>query len=100
MLLRGEKVTLRPVELDDIRYIFKWRNDHEAAGEYGNFQPLDWFALEKEVKEWSTSPFKFSTFIIEKNDDRTRIGTIVHHLYHPISSSIEIGYRIGESNER
>ena len=99
VLLEGEKVSLRPLEPDDKHDIFKATNDPIAAGEFDVFQLTSWAEVEKWFKE-EKDPHEFTTLIIEKNQDKSKIGIVVHYLVHPTLRNIEVGFQIWSENDR
>jgi RimJ/RimL family protein N-acetyltransferase len=100
MLLKGEKVRLRPAEPNDVKYLFKSFNSPESVGQYVNFVPFSWSGFETWVKEAASSPAQLTFLLIERNADKTTIGSVVHFFAHPIYKSMEIGYGIDEPTER
>ncbi len=98
MLLIGEKVRIRPLDEGDLKEFFNWRTSAEAMGaEYTNLNAVDWFAFEKRVKEASASPSQATVFMIERLEDKKRVG----HIFHILNGrNIEIGYMIAEPANR
>ena len=100
MFLIGKNVRLRPIHEDDLADLYRWRNSPEATGDYNNYQPADWFSYEKRIKSMGESPTEVAMFMIEKKDDRKKIGYAVHFVAHPLFRSVEIGYSVCEPDER
>ena len=98
-LLKGETVRLRPIEPDDMKDIFHWVNNPEAVGEFDVFHVASWAEVEKWFKK-AGGPHQFSTLVIEKNKDESKIGLVLHYLSHPIMRNIEIGFQIWDPKER
>ena len=63
MLLRGERVSLRPPEPSDVKDFFRWVNDPEASGEFDVFGVTSWTELERWLKEPS-GPYEFGALVI------------------------------------
>ena len=102
-LLRGERVSLRPIESEeDLRYLFRAFNDPEAMGEYVNFEARSWDGFQAWVREASRPPSSLVFFLIVKNhDDKSAIGSVVHFVPSPLSKScLEIGYGIDDLSLR
>ena len=98
MLLIGEKVRIRPFEEGDLKEFFSWLTSAEAIGaEFNNLNAIDWFAFEKRVKEASTSPSQTTVFMIERLEDKKRVGHIFHTQH---GGNIEIGYMIADPANR
>jgi ribosomal-protein-alanine N-acetyltransferase len=98
--LKGKRLRLRPIEENDLEFLFRWYNDSEALGEYEDFHPVDWFAFEKREKERSGKPDPSTVFMIERNKDRGRIGVVIYYSAHWYQQDLEIGYDITEPKER
>ncbi len=98
MLLIGEKVRIRPLEEEDLKEFFNWHTSAEAMGaEYNNLNAVDWFAFEKRVKEASASPSQMTVFMIEKLENKKRVG----HIFHvQRAGNTEIGYMIADPADR
>lgn len=99
VLLRGERVSLRPPEPSDVRDFFHWVNDPEASGEFDVFGITSWTEIERWLKE-PTEPYEFGVLVIEKREDRSKLGVIVRYLSHPIMCHVEIGFQIWDAKER
>jgi len=99
ILLRGERIHLRPLEPTDLKDFFRWINDSEAAGEFDVFGITTWADIEKWIKEES-GPYEFSALAIEKNDTKSKIGAVVRYISHPVMCHVEIGFQIWNQNER
>jgi aminoglycoside 6'-N-acetyltransferase len=99
VLLKGERVRLRPLEPDDMKDFFHRLNDPEAAGEYDAFGIESWAEFEKDFKE-TGDPHEFTMLIIERNEDRSKLGLVAHYLSHPVMHNVEIGFQIWEPSER
>ncbi len=99
MLLRGERVRLRPPEPGDMVDFFRWANDPEASGEFDVFGITSWADVEKWLKQ-PYGPHDFATMVIEKNENKTKLGLLVRYLSHPILCHMEIGFQIWDAKER
>lgn len=66
VLLKGEKVHLRPLEPDDMKDFFYNVNNPEAVGEFDAFGITEWSEVEKLFKE-PKGPHEFTMLIIEEN---------------------------------
>ena len=99
VLLRGERIHLRPPEPADMGDFFRWVNDPEASGEFDIFGITSWVDIEKWLKQ-PAGPHDFVTMVIEKNNSRTKIGLMVRYLAHPILCYVEIGFQIWDKRER
>ncbi len=98
-LLRGEKVHLRPFEPDDMKDVFYWANNPDAAGEFDVFNIENWAEVEKWFKE-PGGPHKFTTLIIERNEGKTKVGVVGFYLSHPLLQNVEVGFGIWDPKER
>ena len=98
-LLKGNKVHIRPPEPEDMKELFKWMNDPEATGEFDVFGIESWAQFEKDFKE-TNGHQEFTAFIIERNEDTSKLGLVVHYLSHPVLHNIEIGFQIWKPQER
>jgi RimJ/RimL family protein N-acetyltransferase len=99
LLLKGERIRLRPPEPSDIRDFFRWVNDPEASGEFDVFGITNWTEIERWLKEPS-EPYEFSALVIEKREEKTKIGVAIRYVSHPIMRHVEIGFQIWDPNER
>jgi RimJ/RimL family protein N-acetyltransferase len=99
VLLKGERVYLRPLETDDMKDFFHWINNPEAVGEFDTFGITEWSEVEKIFKE-PKGANEFTILIIEKNKEKSKVGLAVHYLSHPIMRNIEIGFQIWDPKER
>jgi len=99
VLLKGEKVHLRPLEPEDMKDFFYSLNNPEAVGEFDAFGITEWSEVEKLFKE-SKDAHEFTILIIEENMEKSKIGLAVHYLSHPIMRNIEIGFQIWNPKER
>lgn len=99
MLLNGEKVRLRPLEPEDMKDLFFWANNPEAVGEFDAFSISQWHEVEKWFKEPDTA-HGFTTLLIERKEDKAKLGIVVHYFAHPVLRNIEIGFQIWDIKER
>jgi len=97
-LLRSERIRIRPIESEeDLRYLFRSFNDPESVGKFVNFEPRSWEAFQNFIREGARSYSQFNPLLIEKNDDKRLIGSVVHFVPHPLSKAcMEIGYGIDD----
>ncbi len=99
ILLRGERIHLRPLEPSDLKEFFRWINDAEAAGEFDVFGITSWADLEKWTREPS-GPYEFSALVIERNSTKDKVGVAVRYISHPVMCHMEVGFQIWDKNER
>ena len=99
VLLKGERLRLRPPEPGDMGDFFRWINDPEASGEFDVFGITSWADVEKWLKQPS-GPHDFGTLVIEKNTGKYKIGLVVRYLSHPIMCHVEVGFQIWDKKER
>ncbi|MGQ9781166.1 MAG: GNAT family N-acetyltransferase [Nitrososphaeria archaeon] len=99
VLLKGEKVRLRPIEPDDVKEVYRMVNDPEIFGEFDAFQLSSWGEVEKWFRE-SVRPDEFTVFIVEENQTKTMIGIVVYYTVHPVMQNTEIGFQIRSESER
>jgi len=99
VLLRNERIHLRPPEPGDMGDFFRWINDPEASGEFDVFGITSWVDVEKWLKQ-PYGPHDFATLVIEKNEGKSRIGMVVRYLSHPIMCHVEVGFQIWDPKER
>lgn len=99
VLLKGERIHLRPPEPSDMADFFHWVNDPEASGEFDVFGISSWVDIEKWLRQ-PAGPHDFFTMVIEGNESKTKIGLVVRYLAHPIMCHVEIGFQIWDKRER
>ena len=100
MMLEGELVRLRAVTEDDMKVLFRMFNDPAAYGEYEDFDPIDWYAFEKEERERGNTPGRAALLLVEKKEGKAVVGIIFHRVSHPVLKNTEIGYAILNTAER
>jgi len=100
--LMGKRIKLKPIESEeDMKYLFRSFNDPIATGKYVNFKARGWQEFQEFIKDGSKSPAHFTTFLIEKNDDKKVIGSIVYFVPWALSvQCFEIGYGIDDPSLR
>jgi RimJ/RimL family protein N-acetyltransferase len=79
--------------------LFYWANNPEAIGEFDVFNVSQWHEVEKWFKEPDTA-HEFTTLLIERNEDKAKLGIAVHYFAHPILRNIEVGFQIWDKKER
>jgi RimJ/RimL family protein N-acetyltransferase len=95
--LVGEKVYLRPIEKEDLKYVCKWVNDPEIRGKMGETLPMnmtranEWF--EKAVKDKDRVWF----IIVAKETGQVIGEGGFLRIYHPWRSS-DISIILGEKS--
>jgi ribosomal-protein-alanine N-acetyltransferase len=99
VLLQGIKIRLRPIEQDDIRDIYHMVNDPNIAGEFDAFQLASWGEVEKWFRE-EVGPNEFTVFIIERNEDKAKLGIVVYYTVHAVMQNLEIGFQLHSESER
>lgn len=99
MLLKGDKIRLRPIEPEDVREVYRMVNDPEIFGEFDVFQLASWGEVEKWFKE-SVRPDEFTVFIVEENRTKAMVGIAVYYTVHPVMQNLEIGFQIRSGSER
>lgn len=98
-VLRGRKVTLRPITAEDTNLIVRWRNDPAV---YENFIFREPFTPEMHQRWLDT---KIATgqviqYIILAGDDRLPVGSVYFRDIDPRHESAEYGIFIGEESAR
>lgn len=98
-VLYGKKVVLRPITLDDTKYIVKWRNNPKVRE---NFIFQDVFTNEMHNAWMKNKVFagKVIQYIIELADAHTPVGSIYYRDMDYENESAEFGIFIGEDDAR
>lgn len=101
-LLLSERIRIRPIETEeDLKYLFRSFNDPESFGQFVNFDPRSWDEFQSHIREGAKSPAQFTPMLIEKNDEKRVIGSVVHFVPHPLGKAcLEIGYGIDDLSLR
>jgi RimJ/RimL family protein N-acetyltransferase len=74
-------------------------NDPKIVGEYDVFQLASWGEVEKWFRE-EVGPNEFTVFVIERNEDKVRLGIVVYYTVHPVLQNMEIGFQIRSEDMR
>lgn len=97
----GERVVLRPVDMDDLDLCLQWYNDPELRSVMGASLPMSRSAerewLERVTKHQGQSPEHLVFMIVF---DRQPVGTIGLHEINLVHRRAVIGIRIGEKDYR
>lgn len=98
-VLYGKKVVLRPITLDDTKYIVKWRNNPKVQE---NFIFQDVFTNEMHNAWMKNKVFagKVIQYIIELADAHMPVGSIYYRDMDYENESAEFGIFIGEDDAR
>ncbi|MEM3403047.1 MAG: GNAT family protein [Nitrososphaeria archaeon] len=99
VLLKGNKINLRPLEPEDLREVFRMVNSPESVGVFDVFQFASWGEVEKWFKG-PIGPNDLTVLLIERNEDKERLGIVVYYSAHPILQNLEIGFQISSIEER
>ena len=99
-MLKGLKVTIRPIVRDDLDILNEWHND-EATFMYlgGGYRPVSKDQQEKWLDNMIDLTGQFRRFIIE-DAGHNRIGLIGLYSINWINRTAEIGVLIGELSSR
>ena len=96
--LKGERIYLSPVSVEDCEEYTKWMNDHTITDNIGVSRLL--YDVEKE-KEFLTTALKQEYhFAIVNYDDNVLMGNVSLFNLHPINQTADFGIFIGEEKNR
>jgi len=99
VLLKGDRIRLRPIEPEDLREVFRMVNAPESVGAFDVFQFASWGEVEKWFKG-PIGPNDPTVLVIERNEDKEKLGIVVYYVVHPILQNLEIGFQICSLEER
>lgn len=91
-MIRGDRVDLKPFDLDDLKFLLRWNNDPDYVGEFEPFEPV----TEEEIKEWLPKPKPGQRWFIIQTKDGEKIGQLV--TTEKDSETVQVGYRVAPSH--
>lgn len=94
-MLRGRLVTIRALELDDLKHLWRWQNDPEVMSQLW-VEPTSMRALEREYEAELGSEVAKRYLIVEA-ESRRPIGVIWYYSLRP-GHSAGVGIYIGEAD--
>ncbi len=95
--LEGKRITLRPIEIDDLEALYKWENDSENWHTSNNLNPHSRFFLEQYILNASNNIFedKQLRLVIADKEGR-QIGIIDLFDFDPHHKRAAVGIIIGK----
>lgn len=97
-MLKGEKISLRPITKKDLPYLNKWKNDEEVYRYLGGgFMPTSIDLQEKWLESMMDLSGNNKRFIINQLDS-SPVGMIGLYDINWIHRTCEVGLYIGEKN--
>jgi RimJ/RimL family protein N-acetyltransferase len=100
-MLKGEKVSLRPVRRTDISLFLRWFNDPEVTQYLGLYLPMTEMGEEKWIEESAGSRAGSDVHLVIEaliKDSGMAIGTIGLHQINPKDRTATFGIAIGEKD--
>lgn len=101
-MLRGEKVYIRALDVEDLEALYAWENDPENWHVSGTLTPYSKFVIREYIENsvhdiFATKQFRF---IICDNQSRKAIGTIDLFEFDPLNKRAGVGILLAEKNFR
>jgi RimJ/RimL family protein N-acetyltransferase len=93
-LIKGEEISLKPFDLEDIDFLLRWNNDLVYTGEYEPYESVSREELAKWLPRVKTGQFWY--IVITESGER--VGQVVGRTQ--TDGSIQVGYRIVPSARR
>lgn len=81
--LFGERIYLRPLEKEDLKYIKKWSNDSEIRKQTGEVTPMTYLGAEHFFEKVSQTDDRIWFVIVLKENDRVIGETGLLRMFHP-----------------
>lgn len=94
--IKGERLYLSPVSVDDAEIYTKWMNDEDVSEKLGNYYKVRTLNFEK---KWLENEDGYSFAIVLKEDNRL-IGNICLLDVNHINQTASLGIFIGEKEDR
>ena len=92
-LLEGKNIRLRLRDIEDLDFLFEFKNSIDYYGEYEAIQPqISRTEAEKRIENPEETDVDWTWFLIERHDGK-KIGFILHFINQP-RGWIEIGYAL------
>ncbi len=88
VLIKGDKINLRPFDTGDADFLYKWENDPEYTGRYEPFEPVTLV----ELKEWLPREKPGILWHMIETKGGEKLGQIVARLQE--DGSYQVGYRV------
>ena len=100
-LLRGERVSLRAVEEDDLPLVHRWRSDPASVGEYDTPRPVSLDDVRRRYRERPALTAEGGALLIVRSNDGAPVGLVTCHRvsYGVYSPAFNMGIQI-EPGER
>lgn len=96
-MLNGDRITLRPIKLDDHSFFFKWLNDSKVTRFINFYMPVSEMAERKWVEEYGQrSSAAEAMFVIEEKNKSKPIGFCVISKINHKDRNAEFTIVIGE----
>ncbi len=94
--LRGPRLRLRPVELDDVPLLHRWESDPAMSGPFQVPRPQSLSELERHVLESAAVSETSGRFLAVRLGDDVPVGYLSYHRvsYGPWSPAVNIGIEI------
>ncbi|HHU83460.1 MAG TPA: GNAT family N-acetyltransferase [Firmicutes bacterium] len=100
IMIRGEKIYLRPIQKSDLTYLYQWKNDEETFMYLGGgFLPTSIDQLEKWMDVMIDTTGRDKRFIICDNDGSPK-GMVGLYDIEWIHRTCEIGVYIGDKDAK
>ena len=95
--LKGRRVTLRPIEIDDLDVLYQWENDSEHWHTSNNLNPHSRFFLEQYILNAANNIYEDKQLrLVIANNDRQQIGIIDLFDFDPHHKRAAVGIIIGK----
>lgn len=100
--LKGEKVLLRPLEMEDLELLYKWENNPGIWHVSNTISPYSKYVLEKYIETASADIYssKQLRLVVQKISDSRAIGFIDLFEFDPFNSRVGVGILIADEKER
>ncbi len=99
--LQGPTVRLRSLTPADLRRIFEWYSDPEAASPFDRYITDTFQGFARSVREAPSDPSSLAPrFAVERVESSGAVGAVGHFVSHPVLESIELWYLIGDRQAR
>jgi len=88
VMIRGRGVYLKPFDMEDLDFLYRWNNNPEYSGPFEPFEPVTC----EELEEWLPSEKPGVIWHIIETPEGEKVGQIVARLQE--DGSYQIGFRV------
>lgn len=101
-IFNGKLVSLRPIEPEDLDYIYLWENDTSIWKVSNTLTPFSYYIIKKYIENSHQDIFeaKQLRLIIEQNETKTPVGCIDLFDFDPQHKRAGVGVLIAEDKNR